>query len=107
MGRIASPRSGVARHSAKMHSRIRKVTLHLVTIHRIESSRPINLNGFTLVGPKLARRAITGNTMASTRALRIRRNANAATGPHRIGADRIARSDQEPQPLRSRPAARA
>jgi hypothetical protein len=34
--------------------------------------------------------------MACTRALRIRRNANAATDPHRIGADWIAGSDQEP-----------
>ncbi|MFN7796530.1 MAG: hypothetical protein ACK5Q3_13310, partial [Planctomycetota bacterium] len=75
--------------------------------HSIESSRPINFNGFTLVGPKLARRAIPRDTMACTRALRIRRNANAATGPHRIGADRSAGSDQEPQPLRSRPATRA
>ena len=45
--------------------------------------------------------------MARTRALRIGCNAHGASGPHRIGAHRIARSDQEPQPLRSRPAARA
>jgi len=32
--------------------------------HRIESPRPINLNRFTLVGPKLARRAIRRDTMA-------------------------------------------
>ena len=87
-----------------MRSSTREVTLPLVTIHRIASPWPINLNGFTLVGPKLARRAIPRDTMACTRALRIRRNANAATGPHRIGADRSARSDQEPQPLRGRPA---
>ncbi len=34
--------------------------------------------------------------MACTRALRIRRNANAATSPQRIGADRSVGSDQEP-----------
>ena len=45
--------------------------------------------------------------MARTRALRIGGDPLAATGPHRIGADWIASSDQEPQPLRSRPAARA
>ena len=72
-----------------------------------KSPWPINLNGFTLVGPILAQRAITGNTMARTRALRIGCDPLAASSPHRIGAHRIARSDQEPQPLRSRPAARA
>ena len=45
--------------------------------------------------------------MARTRALRIASDPLVASGPHRIGADWIARSDQEPQPLRSRPAARA
>ena len=88
-----------------MRSSTREVTLHLVTIHRIKSPWPINLNGFTLVGPILARRAIPRDTMARTRALRIGGDPLAATGPYRIGADRSARSDQEPQPLRSRPAA--
>ena len=37
--------------------------------------------------------------MARTRALRIGSNTHGASGPHRIGADWIARSDQEPQPL--------
>jgi len=57
-----------------MRSSTREATLHLVTNQRIASPEPINLNGFTLVGPTLARRAIPGNAMACTRALRIRRN---------------------------------
>jgi len=34
--------------------------------------------------------------MARTRALRIRGDAHGASGPHRIGADLRARSDEEP-----------
>ncbi|MFM7976444.1 MAG: hypothetical protein ACKO8U_15320, partial [Pirellula sp.] len=45
-------------------------------------------------------RAIPRESMARTRALRIGGDPLAATGPHRIGADWIARSHQEPQPLR-------